>query len=352
MLYGIQYLRGVAALIVLFFHSKVSLDHYIAANGNNEYLIGRTTWDTFGKTGVDIFFVISGLVITLSFSKIDISKTNEIKFFLKKRIVRIVPAFWIATALYLALIFLTSGKIPDWQHILSSSLFIPYEVPWGLGTVLPVGWTLNYEMLFYISLSFMAVFFQKKAFQAIIAQFLVFSIFFYIWGELNSFQRFVFNPQSLEFAFGVIIGLFLKRELKLNKMVGAAILVIGTLGLLAVGFRGYGDGYIGRVVYAGIPAALIVLGATSEKLKAKDCLHKLLKSLGDASYSIYLTHITSIALIASIFEFFGVYIGSRVAVIGYYSFVSFLSIMLGIVFYKMVERPVTKAVHDRLIRPH
>ena len=80
---SIHYLRGLAALLVVFHHSIIQLapvrDHYAHVE--------------FGQAGVDIFFVISGFVIYLSNGKGRLGSGE----FLKRRIIRIVPLYWLAT---------------------------------------------------------------------------------------------------------------------------------------------------------------------------------------------------------------------------------------------------------------
>ena len=101
---------------------------------------------------MDIFFVISGLVIYLSTRDKPIAPGQ----FLLNRVLRIVPAYWFYTLLMALLLLVASRWMPhqvfDGQHLLLSLLFIPAENPGGYGLypTLNVGWTLNFEMFFYL----------------------------------------------------------------------------------------------------------------------------------------------------------------------------------------------------------
>src|SRR5947209_976295 len=125
-LHNIQYLRGIAALGVVAFHAALTAGVPFR----------------MGAFGVDIFFVISGFLM------VAITNVNSRQApFLRDRIVRVVPLYWIATlVVYLADRRYTSG--PD--QLVSSLMFIPRghsaDAPWFF-PVLNVGWTLNYEML-------------------------------------------------------------------------------------------------------------------------------------------------------------------------------------------------------------
>ena len=140
---SIHYLRGLAALLVVFHHSIIQLapvrDHYAHVE--------------FGQAGVDIFFVISGFVIYLSNAKGRLGSGE----FLKRRIIRIVPLYWLATLAVVAVAvvaprFFATTTLTA-QDVAQSLLFVPaYSAafPGQIWPVLVPGWSLNYEMFFYL----------------------------------------------------------------------------------------------------------------------------------------------------------------------------------------------------------
>src|SRR3979409_1937400 len=134
MLYNLHLLRVIAALGVVYFHTTsvagLKLD-----------------WDV-GSRGVDVFFVISGFIIAY------IGTTKPEQFFLR-RLIRVVPFYWAATAFGVAMGAVAPSLFPrttsSVPHLISSLLFFP--PPAANGDVVPtlvLGWSLNYEMFFYV----------------------------------------------------------------------------------------------------------------------------------------------------------------------------------------------------------
>src|ERR1700675_3528856 len=89
--YGVQALRAIAALMVVLVHSIYLWHTRILHEPDPRYWMN-------GAAGVDIFFVISGLVMTLSLPGMSRFK-HKARVFLWRRITRIVPLYWFATTL-------------------------------------------------------------------------------------------------------------------------------------------------------------------------------------------------------------------------------------------------------------
>ena len=136
---SVQALRAVAALLVVGFHGLG--------------MATRAGWPApppFGAFGVDIFFVVSGFVMVLTTQ----ARTTPAKF-LGDRIARIVPLYWVITTpkVGLKLAIPTLGALKfNLAHVLPSYAFFPWLDQLGDPyPVVYVGWTLNYEMLFYVA---------------------------------------------------------------------------------------------------------------------------------------------------------------------------------------------------------
>lgn len=137
---SIQALRGVAAAVVVLAHT---LEHGGIDSPLALFL---------GRFGVEIFFVVSGLVITISTGNSDFNPVG----FIIKRAFRVIPLYWATTTLVavLALIAPFAFKTTTFEgsYYLKSLLFIPEQAPGTAHDLRPLfklGWTLNYEMFFY-----------------------------------------------------------------------------------------------------------------------------------------------------------------------------------------------------------
>src|SRR5262245_37349739 len=135
MLYSIQYLRAIAATMVAAYHASLELPAGSALHGLLK-----------GQAGVDIFFVISGFLMWQTTSRPVPPSPSE---FMRKRLRRIVPLYWIVT-LAMFVMPAISGTIAgstvyDPMHLVASLLFIPYPYPADPSAYFPVyvpGWTI------------------------------------------------------------------------------------------------------------------------------------------------------------------------------------------------------------------
>lgn len=278
MLNSIQALRTLAAWLVVF-------HHYLQIVQNNK-LTGPlpTTLHLYGNIGVDLFFIISGFVIYLSAFEKNVTPST----FAMHRLARIVPAYWLFTLISFGILLAAPTFIPLTQleplFLLKSLFFIPAQNPSGIGLfpLLTVGWTLNYEMIFYTV--FLLCLFLPKSFR-LPALFIGIIILQNFSAKLGSNFKFYENKIIYEFLIGITIALAYQIGLiqRLNSLAAVALTI--TAGWMLVHF--------GPVTHNpwtfGIACALIVIAAISRE-KLFDTLGWLTK-LGDWSYSTYLCHV-------------------------------------------------------------
>ncbi len=235
-----------------------------------------------GVVGIDIFFVISGLVIFLSTQKSDMPASR----FILHRLIRIVPAYWLYTAAMGLLLLAAAPMLPHqvigWQNFLLSLVFIPSENPGGYGLypTLNVGWTLNYEMFFYVLFSM--VFLFKQRHRPLIIAAALFGVS-EVLARAGVISRFYGNDIIYEFLLGIGIGILYRRgwirEALWLPLAGIAV------GLYAINHLTNDQ----RLLNWGLPSALIVLSCISLEPYFRGS--RLLKVLGDCSYSVYLLHV-------------------------------------------------------------
>jgi len=141
---NIQMLRAVAALLVVFHHA---LPHYAAMGGKIALISSLSEW---GFVGVDIFFVISGFI--MAYTTFNKERTfDNAKTFFKHRLFRIYLGYWPFFFVMLLILFVTNPqKISD-LDVVGSFFLINVDM---FQLVLPISWSLSYELYFYCSWCF------------------------------------------------------------------------------------------------------------------------------------------------------------------------------------------------------
>ena len=278
MIANIHLLRGVAALMVVAHHMLYEFNHFNVIN----------SYPQFGALGVDLFFVISGFIIVVV-TRPDTRATD----FLKKRFFRVVPLYWLATFVLLAswaAAFLLTGsdRSVGFGEILKSLLFIPYDPEQVKSMpVLIVGWTLYYEMFFYLIFAGAIALFTKRA--AILAASFCLAFLVFIGQDsatASPILNFYTDPVILEFVWGMALGwLWTIRDEwmpAVRPFWSIPLLTVGTAMLLTASGH---DPFT-----AGGGAALIIAAALLLEFNGKAVSTKITNFFGDISYSLYLFH--------------------------------------------------------------
>jgi peptidoglycan/LPS O-acetylase OafA/YrhL len=219
MLVSLQILRAAAA-------SLVALAHFSDANG-----AGPTTFQ-FGALGVDIFFIISGLVMVYSSGRL-FGQPGATRTFLVNRIARIVPLYWGATILGMLLYFSVGGAAPPAVSFACSFLFVPCGSEHGV-PLLGVGWTLNYEMFFYVLFGACLLLHRRLA---VIAVSLLLGLCVAagsLW-QLPLPFLYWFHPIVLEFVFGALLGLVYAEGIRVPMAVCGTLMLCGIAASLLSG---------------------------------------------------------------------------------------------------------------------
>lgn len=265
MLSNLQAVRALAALGVVLFHFG---------------LMPATALPfRVGAFGVDLFFVLSGFIIAHS-------SARDRRHFLAHRLIRVLPSYWIATVLaaLFTLQALDEGAALGW--LVQSLFYLPG--PGGRPPLIFVGWTLVYELGFYL-LYWAALRFGTRVAPlvapALLAALAVPPLPGGPW------------PLLLEFALGVGVHLVAERSRapsRLPAWAGPAVAALGlALLLILPPLTGYDldDGRgAGRVLCWGAPAAAVILGAVLAERAGAAIRNRPLLLLGAASYQLYLLH--------------------------------------------------------------
>ena len=325
--YGIQILRFVAAIIVVITHSFFYANQRL---GGEEIHWGN------GSYGVDIFFVISGFVMVISSSHLISEPLGWAKFSIQ-RLIRITPMYWLATTIKLFVMLLSMDLVLNSGNfsvsdIVNSYLFIPYEKAGKIEPLLGVGWTLVFEMFFYLIFAFsLLVRANIYLFTGIIM--ISLSLLSLFRPESHPVYMFLFDSIVLEFWMGMLIGYLTIKNKLINKYIGLFFATSSLLFIILYSGKSYG---IPRVVLHGIPAAILVYSTISIEALLKKT-PKLLLYLGAASYSLYLFHSITLPAIPVVLKKFGL--------INTYASVSisiFASLPMALLIYYYIENPTTK----------
>lgn len=346
---SIQVLRAVAALGVIYQHIQYDFQVKFGIAGFPPRL-GVT------DLGVDLFFVISGFIMVYTSERL-FAQPGGWKIFITRRLIRIVPIYWATSLAALAYILLRqrgSDMEPLSQFvrwIAASFMFLPY--PRTSGDVVPlngVGWTLNYEMYFYAIFALAIALPRRLAVAAISLLFAAIALAGLLLAPLPNPLAFWADTIILEFVFGMLIALALREGLRLPSWLGWGCVIAGLAAYVWVGRYGLGD--MPRVVYWGLPSALIIAGLAGMARPAEDrppnAVTRFFAFLGDASYSIYLLH--PFMLTAPRLLMFGL-AGDGVsppAQPWLYAGLQFAAAVLaGVALHLLFERPVTRWLRAR-----
>lgn len=292
--------------------------------------------------GVDIFFVISGFIMML----VSVGRHAGGIDFLIDRITRIAPNYWFYTMVLvltgLALPSLLRAVDINVDAIAKSLLFIPFERPGGdIQPILGVGWTLNYEMFYYLIFSFLM---RLPAWQKTLAMIAIFSGLFAVAVMADVGPVFgAFFGNTIVFAFVSGMALYLAVE-RWGRPRPAASIVALALGLVIwLSTAGpWSPAWSARFLLWGVPASLMVYAALGLS-PAGGRISSFLERLGDASYSLYLSHTFTITLLFVIWQRLGF------ASPPLFILAAFLaSIAAGFIAHRIIEVPLTQAAR-RLI---
>lgn len=333
---SLQQLRGVAALLVVVAHTT---EYPLAVGAPAPFWTGRLS-----ELGVEIFFVISGFIITIVCGP---ARFN-LKTFLWRRLVRVVPLYWICTTAVLALALTvpsifktTTGAASDY---VLSLLFVPHAAQgdtlsnhWS--PMLKPGWTLNLEMFFYLLVA--ALFWcpdrrlRSMIVTAVLGMLLVVRITVDTtrYGVLDFYA----NINFFAFVFGVWLAEANQEERSGNRRVPVVLLMTGGGAVLATIALFAMQGEPPTVPLAFPAAALMVFTAVEAERLGWLPTWPALTRIGDASYSLYLTHLFTLGLLWAAIRHLAP-IQGYVHVIGVV--VSVLAAVgVALLSYRLIERP-------------
>lgn len=336
---GIQYLRGFAAMLVVFYH----------APGQVATLHADPHWFVSGQGGVDIFFVISGFLmyrVTKARGE-NLSATR----FLRDRIVRIVPLYWLVTSFIAFAVLVAPSHFKSTEltlsHLLLSLGFIPHYDPGHPNDIWPLlvpGWTLNYEMFFYVVFAGLISMRWHNRILPAAGLFVALAAAGYFYSGHNPLVLTYTNSLMLEFVFGMAIAAAYEHQAFRPQSLAILLIPAGAIGLFAL--RGILPAEM-RVFSWGIPGAVIMIGMLAAEPWIAEHKVRFLEYIGNASYSIYLSHLLTLGVVREVWSHLPVVEGSASGTAMYLAASLGTSALVGCIVYRLIEQPMTAAFKRR-----
>ena len=334
---SIQVYRAIAANAVVLSHL-----HGIEGKYGKGFVVLPEWIGQAGPAGVHFFFVISGCVMVFA------SRGVEWQQFIFSRVTRIYPAYWFYTSMFL-LAFLVQPQyvgvgLPSPGSILKSYLLWPdLNAP-----LLTVGWSLIFEMYFYVILTLVLAFAVPLRL-AILLWAIVTMLIGQLSLQLTPLVSLMSSPLTVEFIGGVLIGLFVSNN---RSSYGRFVLGVGVISLVAAFIRYVmyappNDTSLITVLTLGISFSLILYaGLSLENVRQWPKL-RLLVMLGDASFSTYLSHVFVLSLLGRIFLYLP--FSGWIAETAFILLSVGIANLVGIASYRWLERPSLKLLKKPMV---
>lgn len=332
MLYSVQFLRGLAALLVVMLHIT-----------NKEVQNGLSTqyWFNMGGTGIDLFFIISGFIMCYTTHDKQISCLQ----FVKHRIGRIIPLYWLLTTIALVIYLMPLNAFYDKAaiRVLDSYFLLPIGNKYLVGT----GWTLSYDFYFYFIFAVFLVFSLGSYIRYFFILLSIFTLTLLGWMNIfpSSLGIFLCNYWLMEFAFGIIAFIIFKN-IKISILYCVLLILCGLPVLVYQNFNDFMLTNSYRVFYIGFPMFLVfnaVLHMEEFFKQPHNLCISFFERVGNSSYSLYLSH--PFMLVIASFICVKLHITFSIS---FFCFLLVSSILFGFFVYHFIEKPMSKWIKNRL----
>lgn len=285
---NIQAMRGIASIVVFIGHALLlqpglGLDRFFSVFG------------VFASSGVDIFFVISGFIITtvaMRAGQANASRGAIAWNFGVNRFSRIYPVYWIV----FILAYLASSKIqlaPPTQAMepLWRQAFLLTHV----NSYIMAAWSLCFEIYFYVVVTVALLVSPRRVGLVLTAWAIGITLIIaydYFVGQRGWIGNVTMSPLTFEFIFGMIVAYLINRGVTTfavtTGFIGVVTFLAGAEYMRHLGWSTLNPWY--RTFYSGIPAALILYAIIAIEYRGMWTFSSFWVKLGDASYSLYIWH--------------------------------------------------------------
>lgn len=332
---GIEAGRGIAALLVVLVHGT-----NIMALPQN---LGVKAFDglfKFAHAGVDFFFVLSGFIIYY-IHHLEFDKPSKLGGYWQKRFIRIVPTYWVVLALFGCILVVSPTK-ELYERQFDTIVRSIFLLPGGHGQILGVVWSLTHEFLFYAFFSVLLI--NRRIGKFLFAIWFIFLVLHLLFDivEHKILSELVLRLLNFGFFLGMLAAkLLIDRRVYFEK----TLIIIGLIVFFGAGvYESYGkdipvEWWFLHMCYL-LGSTLCILGIVSFEQKHGLQIPRFLLAMGKASYSIYLTHVIVLMIIAEAVNFVNwlpVEVVFSLSIMG--------TVVAGILFSNYIEFPLISRVN-------
>ena len=321
---SLQVGRGIAALGVVLFHTVSLLTHSVTGF--------RYPYFSPACSGVDYFFVLSGFIIMNAHRK-DLGHPSRLRSFLYRRLIRIYPLYLLLTLVMIALYSLHLGHFFKLNAGIIAKSFVLFPQEPGIKPLLAPGWTLCHEALFYLICAAL-IFWGPRVRWTILSVIGVLTFINCLTSLPGPYwvHTWLFSPYNFEFAAGCVANLVVSRRLWWTSFAGVGLLL--TAWFVTVRYSLPTTDPVHMIIWFGLPYFLIVMGATSFEISRALTIPRPLLALGDATYSIYLSHFVVVSAMVALCTRLSVPVSACLIAI------PAIAVAVGFLLYGKVERPI------------
>lgn len=329
MLRSVQYLRGLSALAIVVYHASGAATHYFG------YVAGRVNLLWFLSYGVDVFFVISGFIISFMV----LERQQERGEFVINRAAKIGPPYWLLTAVFVASSVLSFALPVSFKPGVADVVLSLSLLSWtqNKGPLLYVAWTLQYEVLFYAFVVLIYEPFKRASSVALWVAVVALAVSPWAVRAIGIVHDCLNPLVFLEFTAGVLVCLRLYKGMLWRVSLPIQLAILGVFWLW----------HEPKLIIGTILGVLMVSGGLlAERRFRKVFGNRLMLMLGDASYSIYLVQVFVLALLAKVL----IGLGLQGHGMAYIILGPIITVAVGYLFYRAVDTPLHAASRQLLFR--
>jgi peptidoglycan/LPS O-acetylase OafA/YrhL len=332
------------------------ITNYMDEKFYGNHLVQNSYWRNFiieGGNGVSLFFIISGFILSLPFAKwrLNHSKPISLKNFYLRRVTRLEPPYIIALIiLFIANVWILNKYTFDFllPRLLASIFYVHTIIYHQFSNVMPVAWSLEVEVQFYILAPLFCLIFliRSKTIRWIVCSLIIISSAIYWfddWTILNVFKCLHYFFLGILLADLYCSKVVLFKDQRLGLLAG----IISLAGFLFIITIHNSIGYFLKLACMFI---LIHSVLTNDYIK-KLFSHKLLVIIGGMCYSIYLLHFAIISFAGSLLMRSGINISSRAYLIPFFLLFIAAVLIISSLYFIAIEKPFMKPIKTILDRP-